>query len=43
MHVGWGDLSNYVLRCHIPIIVPESGACGVTVDEEVIPIISATE
>ena len=29
-HQGWADLANYVLRCHLPIIVPraKSDLCG---------------
>lgn len=34
-HTGWADLSNHVLRCHIPLEVPPGeGVCGMTVDEE---------
>jgi aspartyl/asparaginyl beta-hydroxylase (cupin superfamily) len=39
-HTGWADLSNHVLRCHIPLDVPPppDGApqpvCGMTVDGE---------
>jgi hypothetical protein len=35
MHTGWADLSNYVLRCHIPLYIPESGDCGIIVEKEV--------
>jgi len=30
-HTGWGELSNYVLRCHIPIYIPKENTCGLTV------------
>ena len=30
-HQGWGELSNYVLRCHIPIYIPEKNKCGISV------------
>ena len=30
-HTGWGELSNYVLRCHIPIHIPDKEMCGVSV------------
>lgn len=28
---GWADLANYVLRCHLPLIVPGEGLCGMEV------------
>jgi hypothetical protein len=31
-HTGWEDLANYVLRCHVTLIVPESQLCGLWVD-----------
>ena len=31
-HKGWGELSNYVLRCHIPIYIPEKNKCGISVE-----------
>lgn len=34
-HQGWADLSNHVLRCHLPLHVPSGGACGMVVEEEV--------
>lgn len=36
-HQGWADLANYVLRCHLPIIVPENekNLCGMWVDGHV--------
>ena len=30
-HTGWGELSNYVLRCHIPIFIPDKKKCGLSV------------
>jgi hypothetical protein len=30
-HTGWGELSNYVLRCHIPLYIPKGNKCGVSV------------
>jgi hypothetical protein len=34
-HTGWADLSNHVLRCHIPLEVPPGeSVCGITVDDE---------
>lgn len=30
-HKGWGELSNYVLRCHIPIYIPDKKTCGLSV------------
>jgi aspartyl/asparaginyl beta-hydroxylase (cupin superfamily) len=32
-HYGWSSLANYVLRCHLGLIVPEN--CGIIVDNEV--------
>lgn len=29
---GWGDLSNYVLRCHLPLRLPSEGLCGAVVE-----------
>lgn len=34
-HRGWADLANHVLRCHLPLIVPVDGPCGLWVDGEV--------
>ena len=34
-YVGWADLANYVLRCHIALDIPTTGDCGLHVDEEV--------
>jgi len=33
-HTGWADLANYVLRVHIPLVVPSEGQglCGLWVD-----------
>eukprot|EP01138_Halocafeteria_seosinensis_P012472 gb/GECG01012744.1/.p1 GENE.gb/GECG01012744.1/~~gb/GECG01012744.1/.p1 ORF type:complete len:115 (+),score=12.83 gb/GECG01012744.1/:1-345(+) len=31
---GWGDLSNYVLRCHLPLRLPSVGHCGVLVEDD---------
>lgn len=31
-HTGWSDLANYVLRVHIPLIVPNGESCGTWVD-----------
>eukprot|EP01138_Halocafeteria_seosinensis_P012471 gb/GECG01012743.1/.p1 GENE.gb/GECG01012743.1/~~gb/GECG01012743.1/.p1 ORF type:complete len:273 (+),score=30.71 gb/GECG01012743.1/:1-819(+) len=33
-HRGWGDLSNYVLRCHLPLRLPSVGHCGVLVEDD---------
>ena len=34
-HYGWSALSNYVLRCHLPIIVPKGEIlCGVICDND---------
>jgi aspartyl/asparaginyl beta-hydroxylase (cupin superfamily) len=33
-HTGWKELSNYVLRCHINLEVPQDGKCGLVVDGE---------
>ena len=35
LHRGWADLSNHVLRCHLPFIVPGDKQCGAWVEEEV--------
>lgn len=32
---GWGELSNYVLRCHMPLRLPSKGECGVVVGDEI--------
>jgi hypothetical protein len=29
VHQGWGSLANYVLRCHLPLVVPDAGIDGV--------------
>lgn len=36
-HTGWAELSNHVLRVHLPLDVPPAaeGACGMIVDDEV--------
>lgn len=34
-HTGWADLSNHVLRVHIPLDVPGEAVCGLVVDDEV--------
>lgn len=34
-HRGWADLSNHVLRCHLPLIVPGKNKCGLWVRGEV--------
>lgn len=36
-HQGWASLSNHILRCHLPIIVPapEHNLCGIWVDSEI--------
>lgn len=34
VHQGWADLSNHVLRIHLPLTVPEEGTCGLVVDGE---------
>ena len=34
-HTGWEDLANYVLRVHISLVIPETGACGLVVEDEV--------
>jgi len=36
-HRGWADLANYVLRCHLPLKVPETpvNCCGVWVEGHV--------
>ena len=31
-HTGWQDLANYVIRVHIPLVVPPDGLCGTWVD-----------
>ena len=31
-HTGWSDLANHVIRCHLPLMVPEGGLCGTWVD-----------
>lgn len=33
-HRGWASLSNHVLRCHLPLIVPKKGKCGIAVDNK---------
>lgn len=30
-HRGWAALSNHVLRCHVPLEIPEPGTSGVWV------------
>jgi Aspartyl/Asparaginyl beta-hydroxylase len=27
-HTGWAQLSNHVLRCHLPLLVPAEKTCG---------------
>lgn len=36
-HQGWADLANYVLRCHLPLVVPkpEENLCGMWVEGHV--------
>jgi hypothetical protein len=36
-NIGWADLANYVLRCHINIKVPDpaDGLCGLCVNEKI--------
>jgi aspartyl/asparaginyl beta-hydroxylase (cupin superfamily) len=36
-HQGWADLSNHVLRVHLPLFVPDEDArpCGVVVGDEI--------
>jgi len=34
LHTGWDDLANHVLRCHVNLDIPTSGACGLFVDGE---------
>lgn len=36
-HQGWADLSNHVLRIHLPLLVPDedAGTCGIAVEGEV--------
>ena len=35
VHVGWSDLSNYILRTHLGLIVPGNGTqCGMRVEGE---------
>lgn len=31
-HTGWSDLANHVMRCHLPLTVPDGGVCGTWVD-----------
>ncbi|KAK1744756.1 aspartyl/asparaginyl beta-hydroxylase [Skeletonema marinoi] len=31
-HTGWSDLANYVIRVHIPLVVPQGDVCGTWVD-----------
>lgn len=33
-HQGWAEISNHVLRCHIPLELPAAGCSGVTADGE---------
>jgi len=33
-HQGWACLANYVLRVHLPIIVPQHKKCGLWCDKE---------
>ena len=36
-HTGWADLANHVLRCHLPLVVPDSDSlpCGLIVDDDI--------
>jgi len=36
-HTGWAELSNHVLRVHLPLDVPPTaeGSCGLIVDDAV--------
>lgn len=35
-HTGWADLSNYVLRCHLCLDIPnEDNSCGLLVSGDV--------
>ncbi|GBG26658.1 Aspartate beta-hydroxylase domain-containing protein 2 [Hondaea fermentalgiana] len=38
-HQGWADLANYVLRCHLPLVLPTDekfrGSCGMWVEGEI--------
>lgn len=40
-HQGWADLANYVLRCHLPLVLPNtekfSNSCGMWVEGEIQP------
>ena len=31
-HTGWSDLANHVMRCHLPLTVPDGDVCGTWVD-----------
>lgn len=33
-HQGWAEISNHVLRCHVPLDLPAAGCSGVTADGE---------
>ena len=33
--IGWADLANYVLRCHIALDIPTTGDCGLNVEGEI--------
>jgi aspartyl/asparaginyl beta-hydroxylase (cupin superfamily) len=33
-HQGWAEISNHVLRVHVPLALPAPGATGVVVDGE---------
>lgn len=35
LHRGWKQLSNFVLRCHLAIDLPQAISCGIMVDNEV--------
>jgi ornithine lipid ester-linked acyl 2-hydroxylase len=36
VHTGWADLANYVLRCHLPLVIPKArDSCGLWVEGEV--------
>lgn len=34
-HQGWAELSNHVLRLHLPLIVPQKNSCGLCVRGEI--------
>jgi aspartyl/asparaginyl beta-hydroxylase (cupin superfamily) len=31
-HSGWSDLANYVVRLHVPLVIPPGNLCGTWVD-----------